>query len=536
MKFSNSLLVRVTGLFAICFLVGILAALASANLVSRSAQAQQATDTERFLHNEKAAQKTQLSENLEQKAVSLADLLALIAPQPITNYDYAMLEEYVRSAARDPDIGYVRVLDLDGEVIAGTEVRDGLKQVKREISDGESKIATLEIGIVEERTVQVVKAMEGRLDRFQDDTALAASEAQKRILATSGMLGFVILLVGLVVTFLIVRNITGRLKHMSNLTRNIAEGEGDLTQRLEIICQDELGDLAGWVNTFVKKLQAIIAKLIDSAAQVARSAEQAATVTTHASRSLANQQMEIKQVAGAINQMVTTIQDVAQNTSSAALAAQNAGTEASSGKQSMALVVTGIETQAEEMLHSVEMAQTLSEDAESIGSVVEVIQGIAEQTNLLALNAAIEAARAGEQGRGFAVVADEVRALANRTQSSIQEITTIIERIQIKSRNTCTLMEQGNKRATTSVDSVRTTSSALESIFHAVETITDLNTQIATAMEEQSAVAEEIKGNITNINQLTDEVVESGRKGAISCEDLSRLVGERNALSSHLRV
>ncbi len=536
MKFSNSLLVRVTGLFAICFLVGILAALTSANLVSRSAQVQQAKDTDRFLQHEKATQKIQLSENLEQKAVSLADLLALIAPQPIANFDYAVLEEYVRSAATDPDIGYVRVLDLDGEVIAGTEVRGGLKQVVREISDGGSKIASLEIGIIEKRTVQVVRAMEGRLDTFQGEIALASSEAQKRQLVTSGILGFVILSVGLMVTFLIVRGIIGRLKRMSNLTRNIAEGEGDLTQRLEIICHDELGDLGGWVNTLVKKLQTIIIKLTDSAAQVASSAEQAATVTTHASRSLANQQEEVEGVVTAINQMVSTIQDVARNTSSAALAAQNAGTEANRSKQSMALVVSGIETQAEETRHSVEMAQTLSKDAESIGSVVEVIHGIAEQINLLALNAAIEAARAGEQGRGFAVVADEVRALANRTQLSIQEITKIIERIQTKSRDACTLMEQGDKRAAQSVDSVRTASSALESIFHAVETIAGLNTQIAVAMEEQSAVAEEIKGNVASINRLTDEVVENGRKGATSCEDLSRLAGESNALISHFKV
>ncbi len=268
---KDSLLVKVTGLFALCFLVGILASLSSAIMVSANTQKGQATQTSHFLQQEKEGQRVLLKQGLDQKVASLAELLTLIAPQPIANFDYEVLGTYVESAAKDPDIGYVRVTDTDNNLIAGNDAIPGIKHIIHDINDQGEKIASLEIGIIETRTTSAVTAMEGRLGTFQQDMAQSAFDSKNKLLAISGLIGFVILLGGIGVTFLIVRGITRPLNLAVETADNIANGK--LNNEIAIVSGDETGQLLMALHSMQDKLSMVIEKDIQSIVDAARNGD-----------------------------------------------------------------------------------------------------------------------------------------------------------------------------------------------------------------------------------------------------------------------
>jgi len=248
------------------------------------------------------------------------------------------------------------------------------------------------------------------------------------------------------------------------------------------------------------------------------------------------QQTETDLVATAINEMSATVQEVATNASDAETAAQNAKTESLNGTKVVMDTIDSINTLANEVEHSAEVIHKLEEDAGQISDIVNVIRGIAEQTNLLALNAAIEAARAGEQGRGFAVVADEVRTLASRTQESTTQIQEMIEKLQAGTRKAVTAMNANREKAQETVEHASKTSDSLLAISSAVQIINDMNTQIATAAEEQTAVAEEINKSIINISQVAEESTAGSELTLASSNDLTNLAGELVELVLKFRV
>jgi methyl-accepting chemotaxis protein len=227
---------------------------------------------------------------------------------------------------------------------------------------------------------------------------------------------------------------------------------------------------------------------------------------------------------------------VARNASSAADEAHTADLEAQQGKQVVSETTQAISSLANEVDNASTVIQKLESDSESISSILDVIRGIAEQTNLLALNAAIEAARAGEQGRGFAVVADEVRSLANRTQESTQEIQKMIEKLQSGASDAVEVMVKGRDWANTSVEKAEQAASALERITKAVDVINSMNTQIATAAEEQSAVAQEIDRNVTNIHQVSNQTADGATQTAGASDELARLATDLQQLVSHFKL
>lgn len=356
--------------------------------------------------------------------------------------------------------------------------------------------------------------------------------------ATFSMLaGFIagLLLVAALVTFLS-RSITQRLSHAEMLMRDIAEGDGDLTQRLSVQGDDEISRLAGSFNTFVEKIQQIITGVSGVSGTLSTAAGQMSTVSSTTQSGVQRQQNETEQVVTAMNQMSATVCEVAKNAAAVADAAKQADDEASAGNKVVSESMISIETLADNVGRARTVIQKLQDDSENIGTVLDVIKGIAEQTNLLALNAAIEAARAGEQGRGFAVVADEVRTLAQRTQESTQEIQQIIETLQQGAENAVEVMEGGNEQAQDSVKQAVAASDSLKSIAQAINTISSMSTQIASAAEEQSAVANEVNQNVHNINQVANETAQEVQRGANANTELSSLVQNLNALVGQFKT
>jgi len=345
---------------------------------------------------------------------------------------------------------------------------------------------------------------------------------------------------GLVVSILMAiafpRMVVKPIRFLTTRLDDISSGEADLTVRLDADRRDELGHLAQAFNKFVARIQSLIGEVGGATSQVAAAAEQLSAVANDANRSSKRQHSETSQVATAITQMTATVQEVAQHAEQAADAANNADNNADEGREVVVQTIQRINQLADSVERSGDVIQRLEEDSRNIGTVLDVIRNIAEQTNLLALNAAIEAARAGDQGRGFSVVADEVRTLAGRTQQSTQEIQEIIEKLQNASNEAVKVMEEGRSEAQATVAQASQTREILDSIIGSISTISGMNQQIATAAEEQSSVASEIDRNINNISSLGEQTAESADQTSLSGEELTRLAAQLQQMVSSFRV
>ncbi|APC17562.1 chemotaxis protein [Pseudomonas frederiksbergensis] len=350
------------------------------------------------------------------------------------------------------------------------------------------------------------------------------------------MVGLVIAGLGLLVIWLVGHGIARPLKQMVAMLDDIAQGEGDLTRRLTSDRADELGSIAKGFNTFLAKLQAMITQVVTSVQSVSDSSEHTADIAIRTNLGIHKQMAEIDQVATAVQEMTATAQDVARNATQAAQAASHADQAAAQGMQIVRDTSTSIGVLAVEIGKAVGVVQSLAKDSENINAILIAIRGIAEQTNLLALNAAIEAARAGEQGRGFAVVADEVRNLAQKTQQATEEIQSMIQQLQQGTRDVVRVMEDSQNKTDESVQHAAKAAQALETITQAVSVINDMNTQIASAAEEQSAVADDINRNVINIGQVANEVAGGADESSAASADLTKLAEQQRRLINQFRV
>ncbi|MDM5139164.1 methyl-accepting chemotaxis protein [Aeromonas bestiarum] len=365
--------------------------------------------------------------------------------------------------------------------------------------------------------------------QLQEDLSSQAN----RSVVTQLVIGGVISAIGLLCIWLMAHQIVAPIRAVVARLKDIATGEGDLTQRIDLHRDDEIGELAKWFNSFLNKLQTTISQVIDTVAGTRASAEQAAQVAERTSAGMQAQYQEVDLVATAFEELSATALQVAGNANSAVAAANQADTSAQEGKYVVADTQEAMRKLMAVISDAKPVVERLSANSENINDILVVIQGIAEQTNLLALNAAIEAARAGEQGRGFAVVADEVRNLAGRTQNAIVEIQTLIGQLQSGTQAVVKAIMTGHSQADVTLTKVDLSVSVLEQIIHAVATIHQMNEQIARAAQEQSGVADEINRNVSNIRDVSHTIraeaatsAENGRELSVLADKQQQLVGQ----------
>ncbi len=453
--------------------------------------------------------------------------------------------------------GYITNVNADTEARAATQIEEaisGLKGLGAVFGDSQqSALSSLETALGAYRSaVQNYKAANANIvaaraemttqgadivtisDKLYDiqlDRRDAESAQARSLQLISTLLA---LLVGIIAAWVITRQITRPIQDTLAVVERIASG--DLSHNIQVTRRDELGVLQQGIQRMGTTLRELISGIRDGVTQIASAAEELSAVTEQTSAGVNSQKIETDQVATAMHEMTATVQEVARNAEQASLAAADADGQARAGDKVVAEAIAQIERLAAEVARSTDAMAHLQQESNKIGSVMDVIKAVAEQTNLLALNAAIEAARAGEAGRGFAVVADEVRGLAQRTQKSTEEIEGLVAGLQNGTQQVSNVMNNSRSLTDSSVELTRKAGVSLEKITRTVSNIQSMNQQIAAAAEQQSAVAEEISRSIVNVRDVSEQTAAASNETAKSSVELARLGSKLQQMVSHFRV
>jgi methyl-accepting chemotaxis protein len=458
-----------------------------------------------------------------------------VVPAAIAKFDAAL------NRAKQLSAGDTDTLALLDQVAAKWAPSKAAKlEVLQLMKDGKVAAATQTLATREHPPWQKVRiAVQKLFERsvvVAKDTRTEVLDESRSMSTISMVLGAIALVIGILVAWLNLHSVRTAFGSIITSMTEIASGEGDLTRRLKADTNNEMGQMARAFNTFVDKIQSLVREVAGSIEQVSNAARDMTQVSNTTRSGFEQQLVEIEQVATAMNEMTATVHDVAQNAVQASDAASQADSASAEGNQVVREVVQSINDLASEINDTAAAIQALHNNSEQIGSVLDVIKGIAEQTNLLALNAAIEAARAGEQGRGFAVVADEVRTLASRTQESTQEIQDTIEKLQAGAKAAVQAMERGKQSASDSVDKAGHAGTSLDGITAEVSRIAQMNNQIAVAAEEQSAVAENINRSIASATELASDATGNAEHIATAAHDLEALAEQLERIAGGFRV
>jgi methyl-accepting chemotaxis protein len=459
------------------------------------------------------------------------------------NFVYALTADSGQLAKHDANLKTMQQM-LSGvldDIRAGSwplEDRDSIKRLDEKLR---TYIDTRNQKQAEADVTQTVLKLNESLSSLQNEIneLYAAEEIRAKssvdlvVMVLGGVTLFSLVLGGLI-AWIIGRQIVLPLQQALQASERIAGG--DLTVELQSDRADELGQLLRSINNMSQRLRDVISQIGGSSHRLAASSSQLATITTQTQAGIDSQKNETDLVATAMNEMTATVLEVARNSEEAAAAAKNADLHASSALDVSQQAVVQIETLAREVGMSAESMTRLHQESERIGGVLDVIKTVAGQTNLLALNAAIEAARAGEAGRGFAVVADEVRSLAQRTQQSSEEIESLIEGLQCIAEESSRMMQASVQQTQSTVTGVRDTGDALAAITQQVSDIQQMSMLIATAAEEQTAVAEEINRSVLNVRETADQSATASAEIAASSVELAQLGGELQNLVRRFKV
>ncbi|NVD06354.1 methyl-accepting chemotaxis protein [Vibrio sp. JPW-9-11-11] len=348
--------------------------------------------------------------------------------------------------------------------------------------------------------------------------------------------GMVLVILGLATIAITAARLVKPIRAVVARLEDIASGEGDLTQRLEVASQDEIGQLARGFNQFLDKLQSIISDVVDTTLQIGTTSQQSSVAAQQTRASSDSQFKEVDLVATAAEEMTQTASLVVQNAETAVNAAEQANEAAGSGQKVIEQSQAEMARLVERMTAAVPVVEELASNNANITEILTVIEGISEQTNLLALNAAIEAARAGDQGRGFAVVADEVRNLASRTQDSVGEIRQVIESVQTGTRDVVQAIQDGNDLANDSADHVQNAAAELTHIFEAIASINDMNSQIVRAAEEQQSVSAEVNQSVSNIRDLSAQILSQAEESESVSTQIGGLSQRQQQLVNQFKV
>ncbi|MCT7359706.1 methyl-accepting chemotaxis protein [Thalassolituus pacificus] len=397
-----------------------------------------------------------------------------------------------------------------------------------------SSINTMNKALVAARKLMQQYSEDG-LQAFNDTVAKSNEAAQNAL-----SIGLVVTLVTLVflafVAWSTSNSINTAVNSLLMSLKDIASGEGDLTQRISKSSNDEIGEVVDWFNQFIDKLHSSIGEVVATTRPLSGVSNDLGSLTSETSQITEQQNRATEEVSFVVDEMVASVKDVSTNASSAAQAAREADQAAKEGRTIVNDTVKSINALAGEVERASEVIRKLEADTANVGSILDVIKGIAEQTNLLALNAAIEAARAGEQGRGFAVVADEVRTLASRTQDSTQEIQAVIEELQSAARSAVDVMSSSKDRAKTSVSQAAKTDESLQAITSKVESITAMNSQIASATDRQEQAAHSIKDNVMGIKDTSATAMASMQKVAAASRSLTEIAHTLQRITGQFKV
>ena len=469
-----------------------------------------------------------------------AKLLAQITPEAVVGMAIATIADYVKVIAEDPSISYAGVFGKAGNELAASGSKVGLSDdllIHQSITYEGTKLGTVTLGYNRAPIDAYIAAAEKQnAERMEGLEVALQSSIRDSLISMIVMMIVIASAVALLTHVLFHAMVAKRLTSLEVRFRDIAEGEADLRKRVPVQGNDSIDRLGGYFNQVMDKIHGVIREVAESVDALTSESKRAGNIVTKTTGDAKQQRERIAQLATAMTEMSSSVQDVAKHMEITAHASSDADKETSKGKNVVQQSVVSVEELAATINQTATIFKVLEKDSESIGSILDVIRGVADQTNLLALNAAIEAARAGEQGRGFAVVADEVRTLAQRTQQSTLEIRNVIERVQSNSLSAAKAMSQGQEKAKDTVVRASLAGDSLTLIASGVNTISNMNAEVSNALDQQITVFEDMNRNVIEISQLAEGTAREAENVGEVSGNIASMAGRLKAMVTQFKI